>query len=390
MTIASIIFFVSLLGLIWIYVGYMSFLLIATIIKKKRSKTDQSIRPTVSIMIMTFNEEDVIRKKIENTLALDYPRENIEIIVVDSNSSDKTQGIVREFESKGVKLIVQEKREGKASAIHYGMKQATGEIAISTDANAYYASDVIKKIVPHFADEKVGGVTGAMMQVDKSKTNISKGGDMYWKMEKLMRTNESKLHSVIGMSGEICCFRRNLFEDTQLKDWYNKGENDDFSLSYYIIKKGYKVAYAPDAYVWEAAPDNIGDLFKQKVRIITMTIKTMIMRPSMIGFKHGIYSAVILPSRKILPLYSPVFLVALIITNFILIEQGQIYYYIFIAQVLMYVLAVLGFVSILKKILPINIANYFVLLNLTIIFGWISFLIGKDFTIWEKVSSTRN
>ena len=88
--------------------------------------------------------------------------EKLEILVVDSSSDDRTQEISREYESRGIKLVIQPGREGKASAIHYGVQHATGEIIISTDANAYFNNDVLLKIIPYFKDKKVGGATGAM------------------------------------------------------------------------------------------------------------------------------------------------------------------------------------------------------------------------------------
>ncbi len=384
----EVLFFVTLFLLFWIYIGYPVFLFVLTLFIDRKFIADPLYLPSVSIVILTYNEEKVIGEKITNTLRLDYPKDKLDIMVVDSNSSDATQRIVREFESSGVRLFVQEKREGKASAVHFGIQQAKGEIIICTDANADFASDVLKKIVPYFADEKVGGVAGAMTQIDKSKTATSSGGSFYWKMEKIMRISESKLHSVIGMSGEICSFRRAIFQGVRLEDWYKKGEADDFSLSLYIITKGYRIAYASDASVHEPAPDNISDLFKQKVKTVTMTIQTLFGRPSLISFQYGLYSTIILPSRKILPLLSPFLLIFLFVTTRLLYSESLFFEVFFYLQIAVGVLALLSsFVK--KRIFILPILQYFLLLNVITLNAWFNFISGKDFTIWDQVKSTR-
>ncbi|OGW42670.1 MAG: hypothetical protein A2132_06660 [Nitrospirae bacterium RBG_16_43_11] len=387
--ILTVIFYISLFSIFWIYIGYPILLYLLSSIISSGIEKDDTYQPSVSIMIMTYNEEKTIRRKIENTLALRYPIEQLEILVVDSSSNDRTQEIVREYESRGIKLVLQPARKGKASAIHYGIQHATGEIIISTDANAYFSNDVLLKIIPYFKDKKVGGATGAMMQVDKSGTAISKGGDLYWKIEKMLRDREWRLHSVICMSGEICAFRRSIFRDINFSDWYHIGEGDDFCLTLFIIRKGYRIAYAPDAFVWEPAPDNIKELFQQKVRIISQTIRTMMHKYNMIGAGHGFYSLFILPSRKLLPIFSPLFLVTLFFSNLILVYSNWLFSIIFVLQLIFYLLAIAGSVKPVQRNMIPRIANFFILLNFTIIMGWFNYIRGKDFTIWDKIESSR-
>jgi cellulose synthase/poly-beta-1,6-N-acetylglucosamine synthase-like glycosyltransferase len=191
------------------------------------------------------------------------------------------------------------------------------------------------------------------------------------------------------MSGEICAFRRSVFSDINFSDWYHKGEGDDFCLTLFIIRKGYRIAYAPDAFVWEPAPDNIKELFQQKVRIISQTIRTMMHNYTMIGAGHGFYSLFILPSRKLLPIFSPFFLITLFFSNLILVYSNWFFSIIFVLQLIFYLLAIAGSVKPVQRNIIPRIANFFILLNFTIIMGWFNYIRGKDFTIWDKIQSSR-
>ena len=191
------------------------------------------------------------------------------------------------------------------------------------------------------------------------------------------------------MSGEICVFRRSIFKNTSLNDWYKKGEADDSSLGFYIISKGYRIAYVPEAFVWEPAPDNIKDFFQQKVRIVTQTIQSLNNRPLLIGLKYGLYSALIFPSRKVLPLFSPLFLITIMISNIFIFNQHVVFRIFLFFQLLLYFLAIAGFIKYLNKIFFIRVANFFILLNVAVIIGWVKFIVQKDFTVWDQIKSSR-
>ena len=163
-----VILFCSMILLAWTFAGFPLFLLTFSSILKKHHFLNQAYFPKVTLMIMTYNEEKAISKKLENSLEIEYPHDKLEIFVVDSASTDKTQKIaskvIKEFyknnpkDKRTIKLIAQQKREGKASGINFGMEKANGEIIMITDGNAMMNKDAIKNIVRHFDDPKVGGV----------------------------------------------------------------------------------------------------------------------------------------------------------------------------------------------------------------------------------------
>lgn len=376
---------------IWIYVGYPFFLFLITFLYQRNYNFSDNYQPTITLIILTYNEEDTIRKKIINSLELEYDKSKLEIIVVDSGSSDKTQSIVKEFDQDQVRLVIQPTRQGKASAVDFGIRNANNEIIIATDANAFFAKNVLKQVTPYFFDTNTGGVTGAMRQLDQSKTTISFSGEFYWKYEKMIRIHESKIHSCISMSGEICCFRRQIFDNVNFHDWYKRSEADDFSLSLFIISKGYRIAYAADALVWEIAPSNKEDFFQQKVRVVVMTICTMMHRFFTNNLKPSFYSILTLPSRKYLPLFSPLFLLIILIVNIFLVFKMQnfITEFLLMIQIMFYLFSLLGFIQIFKRFSTISVTNFFILLNISVIFAWIDYFKSKDYTIWNKVAGTR-
>ena len=154
-------------------------------------KTGKDYRPFISIIIPTYNEGLIIKNKLENTLGIDYPEENREIIVVDSASSDETVNIVSGFES--VILLTEKERKGKAHALAEAFRIAKGELLLITDADAMLNRDVLEKMVPIFADATIGAATGKLSLVGKESTSkISETA--YRTFFDILRFHESAKH----------------------------------------------------------------------------------------------------------------------------------------------------------------------------------------------------
>jgi biofilm PGA synthesis N-glycosyltransferase PgaC len=149
-----------LAGLFWAYGGYLCLVIIFSLIFKKKKAIDQSYAPTATVIIPTYNEETVIAKKLEDILSQDYPKEKLQVIVVDSGSTDKTREIVSNYSGRGIELAEQSERQGKGAAIQHGLNFAKNEIIVVTDANSYFESGTLKYLLRNFSDPQVGGVTG--------------------------------------------------------------------------------------------------------------------------------------------------------------------------------------------------------------------------------------
>jgi cellulose synthase/poly-beta-1,6-N-acetylglucosamine synthase-like glycosyltransferase len=263
----------ALTGVFWaasllVVYPYVIYPLILAVLAKVRShrkhQSTATTTPSVSIIISAFNEEGAIAAKLTNTLELDFPRENLEIIVASDASTDGTDRIVREFSTRDerVRLLRQEERRGKSAALNRAVNEAGGDIVVFSDANAMYEPAAIRELVSGFADERVGYVVGAAHYVDAGGRDAAENEGLYWKLELFLKQLESKFGSVVGGDGAIYAVRRSLFEP--LKD----DDISDFVNPLQVIAAGYRGLFNPAARCFEEAGDTVGQEFRRKRRIV--------------------------------------------------------------------------------------------------------------------------
>src|SRR5438552_1450224 len=207
---AEIVFWLSVVALFYTYAGYPLLLALVSTLRAQRVRRGQ-FEPTVTIIITAYNEERDLAAKLENTLALDYPRDLLEIIVASDCSTDGTDEIARNFVDRGVRLIRQPERLGKVAAQNAAVAQACGEVILFSDATTMYNPDVVRAIVPGFADKSVGCVGGRLVYVDGSDSSIGLGARSYWSYESRLRTYQGRIWSLIGTSGCLYAVRRSAF-----------------------------------------------------------------------------------------------------------------------------------------------------------------------------------
>ncbi|MBA3767261.1 MAG: glycosyltransferase, partial [Acidobacteria bacterium] len=187
-------------ALLYTYLGYPLIVFIVSSLRPRHVRRG-SFMPSVSVIITAYNEERDLRAKIENTLALDYPREKLEIIVASDCSNDRTDEIAREFAAHGVRLHRQPERLGKTAAQNSAVAKASGEIILFSDATTLYPPDVARVMMPGFADATVGCVAGRLIYVDPAQTSTGRGARSYWGYETFIKRHESRACSLIGASG---------------------------------------------------------------------------------------------------------------------------------------------------------------------------------------------
>jgi cellulose synthase/poly-beta-1,6-N-acetylglucosamine synthase-like glycosyltransferase len=377
---------------IWTYIGYPVFLSFISKISRKMYSLNNDFTPQISLLIIAHNEEKVIGRKIENSFALNYPKDKIEIIVVDDESNDRTRNIVREYEKFGVKLIEQNPRKGKASAINLGLKNANGEVIVITDANSMFHRDAIKNLVRHFSIPVVGGVGGRYEPKNPEGTHVGFGNLMYWKFERFIREKESSIDSIVGMNGNIMAIRKGIIEriDENLL-------TEDFDITVSLREKGFRVLYEPEAFSWKPAPKSLRDEIIQKKRRVIGTIQTLLRHKSVLfNPKYGWYGILILPSHKLFQMIVPFFFILLIIslfglylsTNFILLHV--IFYLLSAFLMFSIVSMVLLRLKPNTKFLPVVLSKYFFLQHYEVLLGWWDYLRGNYQVTWEKAESTRD
>ncbi|MDX6548703.1 MAG: hypothetical protein QOG33_2253, partial [Gaiellales bacterium] len=250
----EVVFWVCLVSIVWAHAGYPLF--IAAVARMRpRPVAKADILPTVSFLIPAYNEQAVIESKLENTLALDYPRELLEILVTSDASSDQTHEIVRRYAGRGVGLLVCP-RGGKMPALDRAVRQTTGEIVCMGDANVMWDADSVRRMVGPYADAGVGMVTGRVELVNPNNGTNQEG--LYWRYEMWLRRNESAVHSETASNGAIHSIRRSLYRELHPAD------DHDISFPYRVVQQGFRAVYEPEAHAVENMTTDIEDEFGRK------------------------------------------------------------------------------------------------------------------------------
>ena len=378
-----VVFIISLACILYVYFGYPAMLAISSMIVGKEHKK-REFYPTVSIIISAYNEEGVIRKKIENLLRLDYPFDKLEIIVA-SESDDKTDKIVQEYSSQGIKLFSYNGREGKAATLYKAVPQTCGEILVFSDANAMFKPDAIKQLVCNFADPEVGCVSGMMLFKGAEKSSASKGQNAYWRYEIGLKKLSSRLKTCTGgVHGSIFALRREAYLPL------NKYRGDDFELTINAATSGWRIVFEPKAISFEEPTDTIGEEFKRKVRIVSWNFESSLMLLWRALCKGQIFISVQLLSHKILRWLVSVFLVLILLSSVLLsLKYKGIYFKVFtLAQLFFYLLAFLGYIfdkAIGGKVPQVLLMPYFFCsINIAALAGVCKSISGKTEILWEK------
>jgi cellulose synthase/poly-beta-1,6-N-acetylglucosamine synthase-like glycosyltransferase len=375
-------FWLSIFMIFYVYVGYpIAVVLLSLFVGRRVQKKEW--KPFVSIIIAAFNESEHIQKTIQNKLDLDYPKDRMEILVVSDASNDGTDELVNEFKENNVRLIRQEPRAGKTSALNMAVPQAKGEIIVFSDANSIYDSKAIKKLLSNFSDPGVGYVTGKMIYVKEDGSMVGDGCSAYMKYENFLRTYETRLGSVVGVDGGIDAIRKELYDPMK------NDQLPDFVLPLKVVEKGYRVVYEPEALLKEDTLKETKDEYKMRVRVSLRAMWALFYMRGLMRFRKGnsLFSWQ-LWSHKTLRYACFLFLFSAFISNIFLLSNGNIYILTFIFQLFIYLASILPVhinrSSMIGKV--VNLCNYFILLNITSAHAALKFLLGKKKTLWNPRS----
>lgn len=369
-------FFWSLLLLVlYTYLGYPVLLFLISLFRKRPVKKGD-VTPSVSIIIAVYNEEKNIKKKIENTLSLDYPREKLEIIVVSDCSTDSTDQIVRQLEKDGVRFFSLKERKGKHYAQAEGINQAQGEILAFTDVAAILEKNALLNLTKNFADLKVGCVTSEDRIL--SQEGVKKEEGTYVKFEMILRRLESQVGSVVGLSGSFFAVRKKLCNEWPLT------YSSDFLVALRSVAFGYRaINDNTSIHYYGTVPSSRGE-FRRKARTVGRGLTILFHHLEVLNiFRFGFFSFEIF-SHKLCRWLAPFFLLFVLLTNLCLVNKSQFYLYFLIAQILFYSMAGLTFLfPNLNKMRIFTIPLFFCLVNLSILVAWFESIRGKRHSIWE-------
>lgn len=315
--------------------------------------------PSISIIIPTYNEALGIEEKIQNTRELGYEG-TFEILVVDSNSSDRTVDIAKKFDD--VRVIEEKNRLGKTHALNTVLKETTGDLVIITDANCFsLTKNLLNIIAMNFFDPTVGAVAMIPWSTNDPTQVMS---DPYQRREHDLWVLESSLDSVPTGVGEYFAFRKQLIQSVNPKSLA-----DDFDISMQVRKGGYRIVYDPEAKVYEPTPSSFRDTFSQMTRRNVNSLQTLFLNRSILfRRKYGFYGAMILPTRKLLPALMPFFIMFIFLCLFLL---NPLFFAIGIG-----IGVLLGAIS--------SSFRYFLIGLLANLYAWIKYLGRRYKYAWDK------
>lgn len=375
----QIIFWLSVVFIIYPYVFYPLILFLLGLTKSKKIKK-KLITPNITILVPVYNEKNFIGKKIENILSLDYPKDKLEIIIA-SESDDDTNEIVNQYKNKGVKLINYSSRKGKQFTIYRTIPKCSSEIIVLTDCNGIFNKNAIKELVKNFNDLNVGCVSGELKYFNPKKEATGEIEGLYWKYEILIKKLESKIQSVVGANGSIYAIRKKLY--SPLSEY----RGDDFELPIRIAQQGYGVVFEAEAISLESFSKTIREEFNRRIRIVGWVWKSTLILLKGSFKKKKFLLAFQLISHKILRWFVGLFLIIIFISNFYLINK-PLYLCFLLAQVILYFLSICGYLKEKKGKYSnklVNIIYYFTMINLASILGILKSIFGKQAPTWQKV-----
>ena len=376
---AKTVFVLSLVAFLYVYVGYPLLLQLLVWLRGPRTVRRGSAQPRVSLVISAFNEADVIAGKVRNALALQYPAELLEIVVVSDASSDGTDEIVKSFADPRVRLHRQAERRGKTAGLNAVMPTLSGEIVVFSDANALYEPNALLMLVRNFADSEVGCVTGEARYLKGNRSTADVSERAYWNYEIWIKRLETAVGSMVGGDGAIYAIRRNL--------WQTLPENaiNDFLNPLQIVGAGWRGVYEPKAICHEETAAGIRREWKRRVRIISRSWRAVFQAPHVLNpFRVGFF-AVSLISHKVLRWFSGIFLGVLVFgiaTE--LAAAGTVVQ--LIALIAVAVTAIALALAPVRRL--VGFAVYFVAINLASLVGLVRGTFGNVSGMWTTPRAT--
>jgi poly-beta-1,6-N-acetyl-D-glucosamine synthase len=344
--------------------------------------------PALTLIVAAYNEGPVLSAKLRNILELDYPRERFDVVFVTDGSDDDSERLLREESVPAecrLRVLHQPQRQGKLAAVDRVMPAVTTPITVYSDANAMLNPQALRNIVKHYADPAVGAVAGEKrVRFAQTAGAEGVGEGVYWRYESTLKRLDAALYSVVGAAGELFSIRTALYEspprDTVLEDFFQ---------SLRIAMRGYRVAYAPDAYAVEGHSASLGEEFKRKVRNAAGGLQAIMRMPGLLNpWRHGVLSFQYVSHRVLRWTLAPLMLPIVFIANVALLRTGPLPYGLLMAgQLLFYGAALCGWLleQLGVKIKLFYIPMYFCLMNYSVYAGALRLLRRQQSVVWEKV-----
>ena len=386
----KILFWATLLIVFYTYIGYG--ILLYIIIRLRRLFKGNPLKtvlpqddelPTMTLMICAYNEEDVVAEKMENTLAIDYPKDKLQIMWVTDGSNDRTNELLAAYPE--VRIVFSPERRGKTAALKHGLRELQTRYVAFTDANTMINAGALREIARLFMDPTVGCVSGEKrVAARKAGEMAAEGEGLYWRYESTLKRWDSELYSTMGAAGELYAIDPQLVREVP-----DEALLDDFMLSMYVVQSGKRIAYSPDAYAMEYGSANIYEESKRKRRIAAGGLQSIWWLRSMLNPLHQPLVTFQYVSHRVLRWsVTPVAMVLLLLANIalVILGAGSFYSVMLILQVLFYLMALMGWLMNRygSKNKLLYTAYYFVFMNFNVFRGMAYLKSHGKSGAWEK------
>jgi cellulose synthase/poly-beta-1,6-N-acetylglucosamine synthase-like glycosyltransferase len=302
--------------LAYTWVGYPALLWIACRLFRRAGATGEYL-PFVSVIVPVHNEQSGIAAKLEDCLALNYPRDRLEIIVASDGSTDATEAIVRQYADRDprIRLLKSECRAGKSGVQNLGVRESRGDLLFLTDANTRTPANVLRLLSSNFSDPPVGLVS-ATVNFATGSDAVSQGQSLYWRYEYFLRQAESDIGILATGGGAAMMIRRELYAPIPPR------YGDDCILPLDVRLKGYLVLNDPRAEVFDHPPHSVAGELRGRIRMTARNWTGTLSRPALLNPLRFPFTALGLISHKLLRWLTPFFLLTILALNTALIFRG--------------------------------------------------------------------
>jgi cellulose synthase/poly-beta-1,6-N-acetylglucosamine synthase-like glycosyltransferase len=377
------IFWIAAALLFYVYAGYPLVAAVRAARQPDRRPPAADIEPSVTIVVVAYNEADRIPARIENLLALDYPLERISIVIASDGSTDDTVEKARLYRDSGVTVRAFAKRRGKAAVLNNVMPTLRSDIVVFADARQRFEPGTLRALVANFADPTVGAVGGELVLGTTNRPAAAgRGAAFYWQYEKFIRSTEARSDSTIGATGAIYAIRRSLFEripdDTIL---------DDVLIPLRIVRQGYRVLFEPRARAHDSASPTARQEFVRKSRTIAGTFQLFARERWLLSPRENrLWFETI--SHKALRLSLPLLHVILLATAVALAAE-PLYAWALAVQTAFYVAAMAGYSQRHRRAFVFTVPCAMCVLIWATVVGFVRFAMRRQQVTWERAVWSR-
>jgi cellulose synthase/poly-beta-1,6-N-acetylglucosamine synthase-like glycosyltransferase len=261
-------------------------------IKRKREFFTEDELPKVSVIIPAYNEEKTIQLTIDSILKSDYPKNKLDILIVDDGSLDKTYERALEYENKGVRIFKQEVNGGKGKALNRGIKESKGDFIFTMDADTIVDKKSLKTMTRYFKNPEVMSVTPAMV-TREAKTIMQRIQSVEYLTGLFLRKTFAALNAIHITPGAFSAYRKSFFEKHGGYDEDNITEDLEVALRIQYHK--YTIENAPEAPAYTIPPADFNSLLKQRRRWYAGLIKNTWNYKKLFGKEYGDMGMFVLP-----------------------------------------------------------------------------------------------